>query len=201
MPKTQNEWVTPLFPWEGDAVVIQRTLKAAFTFCSFSLSKCTCKTMGLFKKTREGEGSGGRTRSVHGSVRGELVRATSPQQQRAPGWSVAASCISQDFCRLAPRLRDRGWWWRQGAQGTRVLWAWPNSCHHCCREGRWAGSLLLPPSPLFWHERWFWTCLCMMALPIQNVPWEQLLLVSAGKRQPATYCLQVERVLFAVWCH
>lgn len=32
---------------------------------------------------------------------------------------------------------------------------------------RKAGSPLLPFFPLCWHERWFWTRFCLMALPLQ----------------------------------
>lgn len=121
------------------------------------------------------------------SVNGELVRAVSLSS--APGWGVTASCIPWDLGRLLPQLCDQRWWWQQGAQGMKALWVWPKSCHQHLQESRW-GLFFYRLAHSFVMERWFGACFCMMALPIQNVPWEQLLFNSFKKRQLVTYCPQ-----------
>lgn len=56
------------------------------------------------------------------------------------------------------------------------------------KAGRW--GLFSTLFPFFWHERWFGARFCMMALPIQNVLQEQLLIISIEKRQLIMYCPQ-----------
>lgn len=83
--------------------------------------------------------------------------------------------------------QDQRWWWQQGAW---ALWAWQKSCHHHFQEKQAGGDSSSTLFPFFWHERWFGARFCMMALPIQNVLQEQLLIISIEKRQLIMYCPQ-----------
>lgn len=155
----------------------QMTLKAAFTFILFPF-QIHLENYKVIKKKIEGNGE--KICSVCISVNGVLVRAVSLSS--APGWGVTASCtpwhLGSHHSSISEVLLAAG---SPGSVGTVGL---PKGVSPSLPGKAGSSSTLFS---ILSRERWFGARFCMMAVPIQNVPWEQLIIYTK-KWQLVTYC-------------